>query len=57
MSLMVSPKKKRKRLSLKLGGKSRFDHKMEEEIESITKGYIPQNRDKNTRWARKCFCE
>ena len=42
---------------MSLSKKSRFVRKTEKEMEIIMRGYVPENTEKNTSWARKCFSE
>ena len=51
------PPIKKRRLSLKSPSHSRFLYKSKEELETISKGFVPPNTAKNTRWARNCFLE
>ena len=46
-----------KKLSLSSGKKSRFHYKTEKEMEELSRGYVPPNTEKNTKWATKCFKE
>lgn len=49
------PLRKKRRLSLKLSeDRKRFATKTDEEM---SKGYVPANTEKSTRWAKKCFME
>ena len=45
------------RLKLSLTKKNRFAYIQKEEMETIRKGYVPPNTEKNTKWALKCFNE
>ena len=47
----------KKRLKLSLAKKNRFVYKQKEEMETICKGYVPPNTEKNTNWALKCLNE
>ena len=51
------PPIKKRRLSLKSPSHSSFLYKSKEELETISKGFVPPNTAKNTRWARNCFLE
>lgn len=56
----ASPKPKRRKLSLSTNkGKktTRFNFKTQEEIEDLSKGYIPPNTEKNTKWAKSVFTD
>ena len=47
----------KERLKLSLSKKNRFAYLQKEEMETIRKGYVPPNTEKNTKWALKCFNE
>ena len=47
------PPIKKRRLSLKSPGHSRFVYKSKEELETISKGFVPPN----SRWAQNCFLD
>ena len=47
----------KKRLKLSLSKKNRYAYIQKEEMETIRKGYVPPNTEKNTKWALKCFNE
>ena len=51
------PPHKKRRIFLKSHKNCHFQYRSKEEMETILKGYVPQNTEKNTRWARKCFTD
>ena len=46
-----------KKLKLATSQKERFKYVSTEEMSELSKGFVPANTEKNTRWALKCFCE
>uniref|UniRef100_A0A1X7V015 ZMYM2-like/QRICH1 C-terminal domain-containing protein n=1 Tax=Amphimedon queenslandica TaxID=400682 RepID=A0A1X7V015_AMPQE len=53
-----NPTPKKRRVSLKLDKKPpRIAFYSAEEVSEISKGYVPPNTAKNTRWATKCFMD
>ncbi len=59
---LTEPRGKKRKLSLSLKRqtskseeKERFEFVGDEEMETICKGYVPVNTEKNTKWSVKCF--